>query len=1057
MVLSDLSIRRPVLATVMSLALMLIGLISYQRLTVREYPNIDEPVVSVETKYRGASAEIIETQVTQPLEESLAGIEGIDVMSSISRAETSQISIRFRLTRSADGAANDVRDRVSRVRSRLPDEIDEPVIAKVEADAQPIIYLAFSSDRHSPIEVTDYADRYVKDRLQNLSGVADVRIFGARTYAMRIWLDRARLAAFALTPQDVESALRRQNIEVPSGRIESTAREFTVLTETDLRTPAQFNQLVLKDAGGYLVRLQDVGRAEIDAADTRVIARFNGKSAVAMGVVKQSTANPLDVSKAVNDALPVIESGLPEGMRVEVGYDSSIFIDRSIKNVFHTIAEAIGLVVLVIFLFLRSVRATLIPLVTIPVSLIGAFAIMYMLGFSVNTLTLLAMVLAIGLVVDDAIVMLENIYRYIEEGLSPVQAAFKGSREIAFAVLAMTVTLAAVYAPVAFQTGRTGRLFTEFALTLAGAVLVSGFVALTLSPMMSSLLLRHQEKHNLLFRWSEAGLQAFIAGYRRLLTFTLSVRSAVVLMGLLVAGASAFLLTQLKSELAPIEDRSTIVGLAIAPEGATIDYTDSYARRIEAIYAQTPAKEKYFMVVGFPVVTQGIGFLRLVDWEQREISQQAVAAGLAPKMFGGIPGVLAFPINPPSLGQSPIEKPVQFVLQTSAPYEELQAAVNRMQAAARNFPGLVNLDVDLKLNKPELKVHVDREKAAAMGLEIETIGRTLETMLGGRQVTRFKLNGKQYDVIVQVADVDRTNPADLTQIYVRLPRSGADGGQSAGWWGMVPLSNLVTVDETVAPKELNHFNKLRSATITATLAPGVALGEALDFLANAAKDLPPNVSTDYAGQSREFRTSSASLTVTFLLALAFIYLVLAAQFESFIDPFVIMLTVPLSMTGALLALKLTGGTLNVYSQIGLVTLIGLITKHGILIVEFATQLQEQGRTKRQAVIEAAVLRLRPILMTTGAMVLGAVPLALATGAGAESRQQIGWVIVGGLLLGTVFTLFIVPTAYTLLARVRHPEQALAMAAAAESAAAQSASNAPGAPPKVAAETPHAAE
>jgi multidrug efflux pump len=1011
MTLPELSIRRPVFATVLSLLVTLVGLISYQRLTVREYPNIDEPVISVDTTYRGASAEIVESQITVPLEDSLAGIEGIDILTSISRAERSQINVRFRLDRDPDGAAADVRDRVGRVRGQLPDAIDEPIISKVEADAQPILYLAFSSDRHSPLEVTDYADRYVKDQLQNLAGVAGVRIFGERRYAMRIWLDPARLAGYGLTTQDVEDALRKQNIEIPSGRIESRDREFTVLTETDLRTPAQFNNIVLREAAGYNVRLSDVGRAAIDARDKRVIVRFNGNSAVAIGVIKQATANPLDVSKEVAAVLPRIRASAPEGMRIDVAYDSSIFIARSIDNVFHTIGEALVLVALVIFFFLRSLRATLIPLVTIPVSLIGAFAMMLLFGFSINTLTLLAMVLAIGLVVDDAIVMLENISRYVEQGMKPIEAALKGSREIAFAIMAMTITLAAVYMPVAFQTGRTGRLFGEFALTLAGAVLVSGFVALSLSPMMGSRLLRHETRHGLFYRVVEAGITGLTRGYRALLTRVLGVRGLVVVAVLAVAGAAFVLLRMLPSELAPVEDRGTVLSIGIAPEGSTIDFTERYARRIEQFARGFPDVEKYFLVVGFPVVNQAIGFFKLKDWRDRDVKQQDVVRGLQPKLFL-IPGILAFPMNPPSLGQSPIDKPVQFVLQTSAPYSELQKAVDQLLAASRGNPGLVNLDSDLKLNKPELRVDVDRDKAADLGIPVESIGRTLETMLGGRQVTRFKQNGKQYDVVVQVGDEDRLTPSQLTRIYVR-----AKSGQ------MVPLSNLVTVAESVAPRELNHFNKLRSATITATLAPGYALGEALAFLKAEADKLPANIVNDLAGQSREFRTSSGGLYVTFVLALFFIYLVLAAQFESFIDPLVIMLTVPLSMAGALLALKLTGGSLNVYSQIGLVTLVGLITKHGILIVEFANQLQLQGRSRRDAVIEAAVLRLRPILMTTGAMVLGSVPLAFASGAGAESRQQIGWVVVGGLLVGTVLTLFVVPTAYTLLARQRTPAAA----------------------------------
>ncbi|BBK38563.1 acriflavin resistance protein [Allostella sp. ATCC 35155] len=1018
MTISELSVRRPVLATVMSLVILLLGVMSYSRLAVREYPNIDEPVVTVETTYRGASAEIIESQVTTPLEDSLSGIEGIDVMSSISRAETSQITVRFRIDRDADSAASDVRDRVGRVRNQLPDEIEEPVIAKVEADAQPIIYLAFASSRHSALEVTDYADRFVKDRLQNLPGVANVRIFGERRISMRIWLDRTRLAAFNLTAQDVEAALRRQNIEIPAGRIESEAREFTVVSETDLRTPLQFNEMIIRDEAGYPVRLRDVGRAEIDARDTRVSARFNGQPAVALGIVKQSTANPLDVSRALTETLPQITASAPPGMTITNAYDTSIFIARSIDNVFYTIGEAIVLVVLVIFVFLRSVRATLVPLVTIPVSLIGAFSLMLLFGFSINTLTLLAMVLAVGLVVDDAIVMLENISRYVEQGVPPFEAALRGSREIAFAIVAMTITLAAVYAPIAFQTGRTGRLFIEFALTLAGAVIVSGFVALTLSPMMCRLMLRHQEHHNWAYRATERGLEALNAGYRRVLRFTLGMRAAIVLLMLLVAGFAAVIFRTLPSELSPVEDRGTIVAIGIAPEGSTLGFTESYARRMEAIWQSVPQVEKYFLVVGFPVVTQAISFVRLVDWEDRTVKTQQVVPQLMPKLFAGIPGILAFATMPPSLGQSAIEKPVQFVLQTSSPYSELQAAVDRMMAAARKNPGLAGLDVDLKLNKPELRVTVDREKASSLGIAVDTIGRTLETMLGGRQVTRFKQNGKQYDVVVQVADVERTNPEQMAEIFVR-----ASSGE------MVPLANLVTIVETVAPRELNHFNKLRAATISATLAPGYALGDALAFLQAEAAKLPTNIVTDLAGSSREYRTSTGGIYVTFLLALAFIYLVLAAQFESFVDPFIIMLTVPLSMTGALLALQLTGGTLSVYSQIGLVTLIGLITKHGILIVEFANQLQERGLSKTEAVVEAAVLRLRPILMTTGAMVLGSLPLALATGAGAESRSQIGWVIVGGLTFGTLLTLFVVPTAYTLLARTRRPTEEGAVAPA----------------------------
>ncbi len=1004
MKLSDLCIQRPVFATVLSLIIMLLGIVSYDRLSVREYPKIDEPVVTVSTNYRGASAEIIESQVSKPLEDSLAGIEGVEVITSISRAESSQISVRFKLEREPDSAAADVRDRVSRVRNKLPDEVDEPVIAKVEADANPIIWIAFSSDRHSALEVTDVATRIVKPRLQTLPGAADVRVFGDRKFAMRIWLDPQRLAAYQLTPADVEEALRKQNVEIPAGRIESQTREFSVVAQTDLRTPEQFAQVVVRTVNGYPVRIRDVARVEIGAAAERSSVRFKGKPAVALGVIKQATANPLALSTALRAELPKYTAELPEGMRADVSYDSSVFIDRSIRAVFTTIGEAIILVLAIIFFFLRNVRATLIPLVTIPVSLVGAFAIMFVLGFSINTLTLLALVLAIGLVVDDAIVVLENIFRHLEAGMSRREAAVKGAKEIGFAVVAMTLTLAAVYAPVAFMTGRIGKLFIEFALTLAGAVLVSGFVALTLSPMMCSLLLRHEEKHGRVFLVIERFLDGLNSGYRRLLTAALQRRWLVMVGFVAIALSCGVLLKLLKSELAPVEDRGIILGVFSAPDGATLDYTEKYARQIEDIYSRTQDVERYFVVAGNPVVNQGLSFVGLTDWNERSRRSPEIAKELFPK-FAGIPGVLAFPVTPPSLGQSARERPINFVIVTSASYEDLQQVTQQFLGELAKNPGLTNVDTDLKLNKPELSVLVKREQAADLGVPVDTLGRTLETLLGGRQVTRFKQDGEQYDVIVQVGDAERTTPDAIRELYAR----GRDGQ-------MVALDNLVSVRETISPRELNHFAQRRAVTITANLAPGYTMGEALQAMEQIADQvLKPGYAVDYNGQSREFRQSSSSLALTFTLALAFIYLVLAAQFESFRDPFIIMLTVPLSMAGALLALWLAGGTLNVYSQIGLVTLVGLITKHGILIVEFANQLQDQGQELKAAVIESAVLRLRPILMTTGAMVLGAIPLALATGAGAESRQQIGWVIVGGLLLGTFFTLFVVPTVYSLLA------------------------------------------
>jgi multidrug efflux pump len=1004
MTLPEICIKRPVFATVLSIVVLLVGLISYSRLSVREYPRIDEPVVTVETRYVGASAEVVESQITKILEDSLAGIEGVDVMTSVSRSETSQITVRFKLSRNPDSAAADVRDKVARVRARLPEAVDEPVIAKVEADSFPIMWLAIASPSKSQIEVSDYVSRYIKPRLSTLPGAADVRIFGERKVSMRIWIDPAKLAGYRLTPQDVEDALRRQNVDIPAGRIESDKREFSVLSQTDLSTPAQFEAIVIRDVAGYPVRVRDIGRVEVAPVDERVITRFMGTTAVSMGVIKQAVANPLELSQAVRKEIDEINKSLPD-MKIEVVYDSSLFIEQSIKSVFHTIVEAIVLVALVIFVFLRNLRATLIPLVTIPVALVGAFTFMYLFGFSVNTLTLLAMVLAIGLVVDDSIVVLENIYRHIEAGMSRLDAALLGAREIAFAVIAMTVTLAAVYAPLAFQTGRTGRLFIEFALALAGAVLVSGFVALTLTPMMCSMLLKHETQHGKFYTVTERWFENMIAAYRRVLDRALHHRLYVIAAALFVAGLSVVFGLVLRSELSPIEDRGVIFGFVSAPEGATAKYTAENLKKVEDIYRTVPEMERFNGVAGFPTVADGIAIARLKPWEERTRKQQDITTALMPE-FAKIPGVRAFPTNTPSLGQSPRSRPVEFVIMSQAPFEVLQRYVDALIAEAAKNPGLQNLDSDLRLDKPELKVSVNREKISDVGASVETVGRTLETMLGGRQVTRFKKDGEQYDVIVQVAEGDRRSPTDISDIYVR-----GKGNE------MVQLSNLVVVRESVAPKNLNHFNRIRAATVSATLAPGYPLGDALVAMENAAKKvLPITVQTDLNGLSREFRDSSTEIYFVFVLALAFIFLVLAAQFESFIDPFIIMLTVPLAVTGALLALWLVGGTLNIYSKIGLVTLVGLITKHGILIVEFANQIQAQGKGVIEAVEEAAVLRLRPILMTTGAMVLGAVPLAFASGAGAESRQQIGWVIVGGMLLGTLLTLFVVPTAYTLLAR-----------------------------------------
>jgi multidrug efflux pump len=1010
MQLAEVSIRRPVFATVLSLLILLIGGVSFFNLSVREYPKIDEPVVTVSVRFAGASAEVVEAQVTKPLEDSIAGIDAVDVLTSISRAEQAQITVRFRLEKDADTAAAEVRDRTSRVRNRLPQTIDEPVISKVEADAFPVIWLAFSSDTLKSVEINDLINRVVKPRMQTVTGVADVRIFGERKYAMRVWLDAERLAAYRLTPPDVEDAIRRNNLELPAGRIESVQREFSVTSQTELTRANQFADIVIRTVNGYPVRLRDVARVQESIADERSSVRLNGREAISAGIIRQATANPLTLSQGVREVLPLLRKDLPESVTVDIANDSSVFIDRSVKSVYRTIIEAVFLVALVIVVFLRNLRASIIPIVTIPVSLIGTFALMSLAGFSINTLTLLALVLAVGLVVDDAIVVLENIYRHIEEGKTPFAAAIQGVREVGFAVVAMTLTLVAVYAPLAFSPGRTGRLFMEFALALAGAVLVSGFVALTLSPMMSAQLLRHNPNPHVFDRFMERLLVGLTQAYARGLSWVLAkARWLVVLVMLGCAGLIAWLYPGIKQELAPLEDRGTILVNVNAPDGATLAYTDRYAQALERIGQGYPEFDRIFANIGNPTVAQGTVIFRAVDWDERQKTTIELAREMQPRI-AGLPGVSAFPITPPSLGQGFREQPVNFVIQTSESYQNLSTVARQFMDEVAKNPGIVSPDMNLRMNKPELRIEVDRARAADMGVSVDVVARTLETMLGGRVVTRYKRDADQYDVIVQTQASGRNTPEDIDGIYVR---GRADA--------MIALSSLVKVRESVSPRELNHFGQRRSVSITANLAPDYSQGQALAFLnETAAKVLKPGYTTELNGSMREFQKSQGALVIVFVLALVFIFLVLAAQFESFIDPFVIMLSVPLSMLGALLALRWAGGTLNVYSQIGLITLVGLITKHGILIVEFANQLREQGQETIAAVTQASAQRLRPILMTTGAMVLGAVPLATATGAGAESRVQIGWVIVGGMTLGTLLTLFVVPTMYTLLARKTVP-------------------------------------
>jgi len=1008
MSLWETCVRRPVLATVLSLVLVLLGVVSYERLTTREYPDVEEPTVSVSTTYPGANAEIMESQVTQVLETQLSGIAGIDVVASTSRAGTSAITVRFTLGTDPEVAAAEVRDRVSRARRNLPDEIDEPIVAKVEADAQPIMYVAFTNDTQSSLEITDTLNRTVVDRIQNLPGVSESRILGAREYAMRVWLDARKLAGFGLTVQDVETALSSQNVEVPAGRIESQDREFTLLANTALSTPEEFADIIINVVNGYPVRLRDIGRTELGAADERQATTKQGQTAVSIGVVRQATANPLDVANNVRALLPTIQESLPQGTEAEITYDSSIFIDRSIEAVFTTIGEAIVLVILVIFFFLRSIRASLIPIVTIPVSLITTLAIMFAFGFSINTLTLLALVLAIGLVVDDAIVVLENVHRRIEEGETPLHAAIAGTGEIAFAVIAMTLTLAAVYIPIAFTEGRTGQLFIEFALTLAGAVIVSGFVALTLTPMMCAKLLRHNAKQNRLSSALENFLNRLNESYRRLLGHAMRHRWVVVIGAACTAILAGFLYANLPSELAPIEDRGVVRIAGTAPEGSTLQFTERYGKTTQDIMSGIPEISTHFSVYGFPQVTNFSAFGLLTDWDERERSQQEIIQSIG-SQINAIPGVRAFAFNMPSLttargGGAGANNPVQFVVQSSSNFEDLNRLVTDFVGKIRENPGLTNIESNLDLNKPRMEIDMNREKIREAGLQVSDVGRTLETMFGSRQVTRIDRDGEQSDVLVQLDANDRSTPDSINLVNMR-----GSAGQ------LIPLSNLVTVKESVEPANLYRFNRLRSATVSAGLAPGYSLGEALTYLeTTAAETFPSYAQYDLEGESRDFRNSNSSILFVFGLAILFIYLVLAAQFESFVSPFIILLTVPLSVAGALLALWGADVSMNVYSQIGLVTLVGLITKHGILIVEFANHMRAEGRNVADAVMEAAVMRLRPILMTTGAMVLGAVPLAIATGAGAQSRQAIGWVIVGGMSFGTLLTLFVVPVVYSLV-------------------------------------------
>ena len=1018
--LSDISIERPVFATVLSLLLVVVGLMAYSRLTLRELPAIDPPVVSVEVNYPGASAAVVETRVTQILEDALAGIEGIETLQSRSNNGSASITVEFTLERDIEAAANDVRDAISRVADRMPDEADAPEVEKADSDSDVILWLNMSSTTMDTLQLSDYADRYVVDRLSSLDGVSQIRLGGRQRYAMRVWLDRDALAARGLTANDVESALRSENVELPAGRIESEARDFTLRVERSYLAPDDFGQIPLgKGADGYVVRLGDVARVELDSAERRAYFRSNGEPNVGLGIVKTSTANALDVARAAREEAERIQAGLPQGTRIFVAFDSTVFIEASVERVWWTLFEAIGLVLLVIWLFLGSARAALIPAVTVPVCLIAAFIGLYAFDFSINLLTLLALVLCIGLVVDDAIVVLENVQRRADLGEPPALAAKRGTRQVAFAVISTTAVLVAVFLPIGFLEGNTGRLFRELSVALAVAVAISAFVALTLTAMMCSKLVRpHAEQKTTRFNaWVMRGVDRLADGYRSLLART--VRHLWLFIAMMVAaiGLSLVLFRVVPSELAPAEDRGVFFASIVGPEGAGYDYTVDQVRKVEALMLAQTGEGKPLQRVNTRVpgsfgaseeMHTGLAIVFLHDWQKRDISTDDVVQQLR-KQTADLPGVQVFPRVRTGLTRGG-GQPFQLVL-GGPDYAELAQWRDRIMARMEQNPNLFGVDSDYKETRPQMRVEIDRARAADLGVQVDEIGRTLETMMGGRRVTTYVDNGEEYDVILQAERAARATPADLAAIQVR----GRDG--------LVPLSNLVKVNELAEPGSLNRFNRLRAITISAALAPGYPLGDAITWTEQAVREeLPDTAQIDWKGESREYLKAGGAVLLTFALALLIVYLVLAAQFESFVHPFTIMLTVPLGVLGALAGLWIAGSSLNLFSQIGIVMLVGLAAKNGILIVEFANQLRDEGMAIQEAILEACAVRLRPILMTSVATIIGALPLVLAGGPGSASRSTIGVVVIFGVAFSTLLSLFVVPAFYLRLARyTRSPD------------------------------------
>jgi multidrug efflux pump len=1010
---TEIFIRRPVLAMVLSLIVLLVGGRSYFDLTTRLYPKVDASAVTVTVTYSGADAALMEGFVATPIENSIAGVDGIDYITSSSTPGKTVITVYFKLGYDINTAVSDVNSKVSSVRWRLPKDIDDPVIDKKDPNATPALYISFYSKNMTPEQITDYLVRVVQPQMQTLDGVAQAQILGAREYAMRIWLDPKMMAAQEVSTNDIQSALTYNNLQAPAGLLKSEMQTINVKIFSELNSSDQFDNLVLKDIDNHLVRIKDVGHAELGAKNTDFSVNMNGETVVVIGIITAPTANPLEVVETVKKLLPRLEKAMPAGLQTRITWDNSIYIEESIREVKKTIIQSALCVIAVVFAFICSWRMLLIPLVTIPLSLVGVFGIMLIFGYSLNTITFLSLVLAIGMVVDDAIVVSENIHRHIMLGKSPREASIIGAREIQFAIISMTFTLAAVYAPIGFLTGLVGSLFKEFAFTLAGSVVISGFIALTLSPMMCSKLIAANVLDGRLAQFTHHKFEKLMHGYRRTLEKTLQHRKSIIAIVIAILTISFFLYKAIPSELAPREDTGGIMTVVTAPTSANIAYTEKYTQYLADVYKTIPERTDYLIVNGYQGVNTAISFLVLKPWAQRKRDSNAIIKDLFPKLWK-IAGITAFPVNPSMLPGASGNMPISLAIESTGDYDELNQIMNKLLAAARANPGIVNVDTDLKMDQAQVNIKIDRNKAGDMGIAISDIGIAVNIALGEPTINRFSILGRSYDVIPQLEAQYRRQPETLNLLYLRTK-----------YGDIVPLSNLVDIQETLQPQSLNHFQQLRSATLTASVRPGYTLGQAFQYLKAACdKIVPSTMQINYGGELRQFVQTGGTMESTFLFALIFIFLVLAAQFESFRDPLIVLFSVPLSVFGALLALKLTGSTMNIFSQIGVVTLIGLISKHGILMVEFANQLRDEGKNIHDAIVEAASVRLRPVLMTTAAMILGAFPLALAKGAGAISRQQIGWVIIGGMTIGTIFTLFVVPTIYTYLAGRREAASTL---------------------------------